>query len=131
MAYPNPALKLMRAEIKKFFIDTVSIYSVAITYDAFGKPTRTRTLQTTLKGQIADVSGKEQDLISALLNEGTDKIETAKLVLPYGTAVNVDHEVDTADGKTWKIVHANTSHTLTTGVEVLLYRRLVDTTQVP
>lgn len=121
---PTAALGLMRAEIQKFMIDTVSIYSITNTYDGYGKATKSRTLRASVNGQLAEPNGNESKLLTTYLSEGTKNVETMKLVLPYGTTININDEVDTADGKTWQVAWTNSSATLTAATIALLTREI-------
>lgn len=106
--------------------DTVSIYSVSSSYNGEGYQTKTRTLTSGTIGQLSAASGNEVQLIESLVNAGSENIATLKLLLPYGTTIAVDNEVDTADGFTWNVIHANTTQTYIAAVEALLYRRVVN-----
>ena len=122
----NSDWAFMRREVQKFMQDTVTIYTITTTRDRYGKETTTKTSVGTSKAQLHDASGSEKQLIAALVNEGIENIETAKLALPYGTEIDATKQVQTSDGKYWSIVGTNTSQTFTAATEVLLYRRLVN-----
>lgn len=123
-------LATMRSIITNYFPDVVSIYSVSVSgYTADGQTVTQRTLLTTISGQICDVSGNERALITSLVDAGTEKIEMSKLYTPYATSVG--NEVDTADGKTWQVINADSTQTFTAAQKVLLYRRRIDARQVP
>lgn len=125
-------LAFLREDIQQFFIDPVSIYSISTSgYLPDGRKVTARSLTTTVSGQITDTTGNERALIEALINAGEEKIETTKLYLPYSVTISVDNEVDTADGKTWEVVHADSTKTFTAAHTVLLARKLVDSAQVP
>ena len=117
-------MKFMRDEVQKFMPDTVSIVSVAISRDRYGKETKAYTVVSTVKAKVYDASGSERQLIAALVNEGTDTIETSKLDLPYATTITTDNEVLTSDGKYWQIVSTNSTQTFTAIRQALLYRHL-------
>ena len=128
--FPIEDIAFMRSEIQQFFIDIVSIYAVTASgYTPDGQTVTQRTLLATVSGQICDVSGNERALITALVDAGTEKIEMSKLYTPFATSVG--NEVDTADGKTWQVVNADSTQTLTAAQKVLLYRRRIDARQVP
>lgn len=121
----------MRSEVQKFMPDTVTINSVAISRDRYGNETKSYTVVSTPKAKIYDVSGSERQLIAALINEGTDTFEAAKLDLPYGTTITTEHEILTADGKYWQVVQTNSTQTFTAITQALLYRHLRNQTVTP
>ncbi len=114
----------LRSEVRKFMPDTVSINSVVISRDRYGNESKVYTVLSTPKAKIYDTSGSEKQLIAALVNEGTDTIETAKLDLPYGTAITTENEILTSDGKYWQVVSTNTTQTFTAITQALLFRHL-------
>jgi hypothetical protein len=120
----------MRSVVTQYYPDPVSFYSVARSYTADGTDVYTRTFTASGTGQLSDVTGSERAVITALVSAGTEKLETLKLMLPYGTSINTDYEVQTADGKYWQIANADSSQTFTAALKVLLYRKLVDSQQV-
>ena len=116
--------KFMRNEVQKFMPDTVSIVSVVISRDRYGVETKAYTVVSTPKAKVYDASGSEKQLIAAMVNEGTDTIETAKLDLPYGTTITTDNEVLSPDGKYWQVVSTNSTQTFTAIRQALLFRHL-------
>ena len=125
--YPTAQqLKMMRRAVKRYMPDTILIYSVSTSYTSEGGYTPVRTLVTTVKGKIHEVSGSERMLLAPLVNDGQENIETAKLDLPYGTVINANNEVETADGKIWNVHSTNNSQTFTAETEALLYRKIVN-----
>jgi hypothetical protein len=116
---------MMRREVKQFMQDTIEIYSVASTWSSESGETKTRTLVATSKALKTNPTGSERQLIAALVNEGTENIQSAKLLLPYGTTITTEYEVKTADGNYWQVVDVPT-HTLEAATIVFIYRRLVN-----
>lgn len=120
----------MRQMLRKVMQDSVSIYDVAESYNAEGYVTKNRTLASGTIAQLRDSTGSERQLIQALVNAGNENIETITLVLPYGTNIVINQEVDTADNKTWNVIHTTSSQTYSAATIALLYRRVVNDTVV-
>lgn len=116
----------MRQLLRLVMQDTVSIYDISASYNGEGYKTKVRTLAITSIGQLSNPTGSERQLISDLANAGVENIESIKVTLPYNTSISINQEVDTADGKTWNVIHTNASQTYTAAVEALLYRRVVN-----
>lgn len=110
----------------KFLTETMEIYSVTITKDAYAQETTTRTLLSTVKGQVSTLNGSEKDLLTALIDGGLENKEVAKFVLPYGTTVDVGNEIKTADNKYWSVTHVGSTQTFIAALEVLVMREVIN-----
>lgn len=116
----------MRKRInQRFAPDVVSIYNITETLDGFGDVTKTRVLAATVKGEISNPSGSEKELIATLITSGIENTEAIKLRVPYGTAIEVNQEVNTADNKQWNIVYTDSSMTYTAATIALLTRQVI------
>lgn len=123
-------LAYMRDEIRAFFDDPISIYSVTITYDEYGQETTTRTLTASVTGQLSNARGNEvqhvaEILSNAPINQGIENVEVMHLTLPYSTSLSITDEITTVDGKNWQVTNINDSQTFVAAKQATIYRHLV------
>lgn len=121
----------MRQLVRAVMQDTIEIYNVTTTTDEWGNPTTSRTLATTVKGQLSAASGNERKLAESLgaINNvitGDENIEIMHLVLPYGTSLALNQEVKSPDGKYWQVVQVNSSQSYTAALEATLMRTIIN-----
>lgn len=117
---------MIRKALRQVMQDTISIYNISITRNGEGYESKVRTLAISSIAQLSAPSGNERRLIQALVDGGAENIETIKLTLPYNTSIAINQEVDTADAKTWNVIHTTTTQTYNGATEALLYRRVVN-----
>lgn len=121
----NATLAMMRRTVQAYMASPILILDPTSTADRYGKTTTTYSPAGSYSGQLSSVTGQEQRLLNGLVDGGIERRETAKLKLPWGTAITAAQVVQTADGKRWNIAHVATLETLGAAVVVLLTFREV------
>ena len=110
---------MMRRAVKAFMQTPVQLLTSSSVIDRYGQATQTYTTVATLFGQLSSVSGQEQRLLNNLADGGTERRETAKLKLPWGTAITAGQFVEVG-GKRWNVAHVSAAETLGVAVKALL-----------
>lgn len=104
----DSVLLQMRTQANLSMQDDIHIYTVTVSHNMYGEQIVTSGLPTTAKGLIASLSGKEDDLVSALKDEGLLKSQSAKLLLPFETVLETSQViVDSGTAREWDVVWAN------------------------
>lgn len=116
----------MRRRVQQYMPDTVSIISIVTSYSSETGQTTTPSVVSTVKGKLYDVSGSERNLLTPLVNDGTENLETAKIDLPYDTEIDSTNQVLTSDGKYWNVHSTNSSQSFVAMKQALLYRKIVN-----
>lgn len=114
-------LATMRAAASQYLLSAVEVLSVATTHDRFGRETVTYTVDATHRGQLSAITGAERELLTAMTADGVLRTRTARLALPWGTAITEGQAVRVA-GETWNIAAVIANETLGAHVVALLTR---------
>jgi len=103
----------------------VQVQNVTTTLDRYAKPlTVAYTTVATVRGQVSQVSGKDQPLVEALATGGRLQEVAAILSLTWGTALNEDQVVLIA-GRRWSVAWVDDQTTLAASLKAVITRRRV------
>jgi hypothetical protein len=117
-------LATIRQATAGYFPTPVDICNQVQALDAFGRPTTTLTTAATVKGQVSQVTGRDQALVQALANAGRLGELTAVLSLPWGTPL-VDTQVVRIAGVVWNVAWVDADTSLAASVKAIITRRKV------
>lgn len=127
----NKDWAVMRTLLRAVMQDTIEIYNVSIANNEWGEPIKTQTLVTTIKGQLSAASGDERKIVESIgaannIFTGDENIEVMHLVLPFDTALALNQEIKSPDGKYWLVTQAATSQNYTAALEATIWRKVVN-----
>lgn len=127
----NKDWAVMRTLLRAVMQDTIEIYNVSIANNEWGEPIKTRTLVTTTKGQLSAASGNERRIVESIgaannIFTGDENIEVMHLVLPFDTALALNQEIKSPDGKYWLVTQSATSQDYTAALEATIWRKVVN-----
>lgn len=101
-------LARLRAQSELTMHDEISLYTVTITRDLYGAETVVSGLVTTAPALIAQMAGKEDEVVERLRAEGLLKTHTAKMLVPHNTDIETNYVcVVSGINEEWDIVWTN------------------------
>jgi hypothetical protein len=115
-------LRGMRSSAGRLLRGGFSIHDVTRTLDRYGKATFSYPLLAEVRALLEATSGSERSLLATFTDDGVLRVESARLKLPYGTAITTEQVVRTPDGRTWDVAHIGSDSLAAFSVVLLTLR---------
>jgi head-tail adaptor len=113
-------LVTMRAAVRCYMLDAVTIGTISTTHDRYGASTESFSASETLLAQLRQPRATETQLLDELRHQGALTTETLVVALPFGTSLTSATRIRTADDRLWRVVHVKPDPALAAHTECVI-----------
>jgi hypothetical protein len=118
---PSGMFTKILSEANLFFTEPVDVYSVVLSYNAYGTQVPVSGLRFSTSGYIGKISGKDKELLEFVTRKsltGTETETYATVLLPVGNSVFTDNVIRSQNAE-YRVIWTNTD----TGNGVQVYEK--------
>lgn len=116
----SAALAQMRSFANDVMIEPVTVCSVSVAYDGYGKQILSSGIVYSLSGYVGKPSGTDLELLTGTEYTGEKTNDTILVLLPYGNLILEEYVIHTQDDA-WRVINSN--HALQNGIKI--YERAI------